>query len=161
MRRFLLAIFGTCAFAAPAVAASPDASLTAPVYRFIATFDKGDAKSAAATMTPEVAIVDDVPPHVWTGPQAFARWGAALASSDKAAGITAEHVTLGEPTRVIADATSGYVVVSALYTFTQHGAAMREPAQMTFALKKHAGAWLISGWTWVGSTPRPGSKPGR
>lgn len=161
MRRFLLAILGLCAFSAPVGAATAGASVTAPIYRFIATFDKGDAKGAAATMASSVAIVDDIPPHVWTGPGAFAAWAKALAAFDKAAGITDERVTLGEPTRVISNVERGYVVLPALYTFKQRGAAMREPAQMTFALQKHAGAWLIAGWTWVGTTPRPADKPAR
>jgi hypothetical protein len=32
---------------------------------------------------------------------------------------------------------------------------MQEPAQMTFALQKVSGKWLITGWTWVGTTPQP------
>lgn len=161
MRRFLFAVLVVCVFASPAVAATPDTTVTAPIYRFIVTFNKGDAKGAAATMASSVAIVDDLPPHLWTGSGAFTAWSTALVAFDKAAGISSEHVTLGEPTRVIANAERGYVVVPALYTFTQRGAAMREPAQMTFALQKHAGTWLIAGWTWVGTTPRPAGKAAR
>jgi hypothetical protein len=31
---------------------------------------------------------------------------------------------------------------------------MRESAQMTFALRKGPGGWLIHGWTWTGPKPQ-------
>jgi hypothetical protein len=46
-----------------------------------------------------------------------------------------------------------YVIVPAAYTFKQAGAAMRENAQMTFALKKGVAGWLIHGWRWTGPKP--------
>ena len=42
-----------------------------------------------------------------------------------------------------------------VYTYKERGVAMREPAQMTYALQKGAGGWLITGWTWVGTAPTP------
>jgi hypothetical protein len=46
-------------------------------------------------------------------------------------------------------------VVPAVYTFKHRGAAMREAAQMTFALRKGADGWRIHGWTWTGPKPEP------
>lgn len=56
-------------------------------------------------------------------------------------------------TREIVTGSSAYVVVAVVYTFPQKGVAMREPAQMTFAMKKGAEGWKIAGWTWTGPEP--------
>jgi hypothetical protein len=47
-------------------------------------------------------------------------------------------VTLSAPTRVETTGDRAYVVVPAVYVFKERGVAMRETAQMTFALKKGA-----------------------
>jgi len=55
--------------------------------------------------------------------------------------------------------TDAYVVVPAVYSFTEKGAAKRESAHMTFVLKKGSTGWLIHGWTWNG--PMPAKAPAR
>jgi hypothetical protein len=64
-------------------------------------------------------------------------------------------VTIGAPTREETSGDGAYVVVPAVYAFKERGVAMREPAQMTFVLKKGPGGWLIHGWTWTGPKPEP------
>jgi ketosteroid isomerase-like protein len=144
-------------------AGAPDPQLMAPIHKFLDSFNKGDAAAAAAThsATDDLAIIDEVPPHLWRGAQAFQAWGADLESDAKKRGITDPAVTLGAPTRVETDGTQAYVVVPAVYSFKEHGAAMREAAQMTFVLKKGAEGWLIHGWTWTGPKPKavPAAKP--
>ena len=55
-----------------------------------------------------------------------------------------------------------YVVVPAVYSFKQRGAAMREAAQMTFVLKKSAaGSWLIDAWTWTGPKAQAAAAPAK
>jgi hypothetical protein len=71
----------------------------------------------------------------------------------KKRGITDQLVTLSASTRSEASGDQAYVVVPAVYTFKERGVAMREAAQMTFALKKTAGSWLIHAWTWT--KPKP------
>jgi hypothetical protein len=62
---------------------------------------------------------------------------------------------LGAVKREVVSGATGYVVMEATYTFKQKGVAMREPAEMTFALKKSAKDWKIAGWTWTGPDPVP------
>jgi ketosteroid isomerase-like protein len=142
------------ALGSPAVAQQTrDADVMGPIHKFIDSFDKGDGAAAAAAYASgsDLVIVDEVPPFVWHGPNAFQAWSSALEAESKKAGITAAKVTLGGPARVERDGDQAYVVVPATYTFTQGGKAMREAAHMTFVLKKDAGgAWLIHGWTWTG-----------
>jgi hypothetical protein len=154
MKALVLGLFASVGLLAVAGAANAESELMAPVHQFIDNFNKGDEKAAAAAFAPaSIAIIDEVAPHAWIGPTALGDWARDLAANDKAAGVSDEVVTLGDPTREIVSGDKGYLVVSVVYTFKQHGAAMREPAQMTYALTKAAGGWLISGWSWVGTTP--------
>ena len=141
-----------------AEAQTADAELMAPIQKFMEAFNKGDTAAAAATHVagPELTIIDEVPPYAWQGTKAFQSWGADLESDARKNGITESKVTIGRPTRIERAGDQAYVVLPAVYTFKQHGAAMRESSQMTFVLKKApgAGAWLIGGWTWTGPKPK-------
>lgn len=139
-----------------ASAGAPDAQLMAPIQKFLDAFNKGDAAAAAAThsATEDLAIMDEVPPYLWRGPQAFQAWSADLDSDAKKRGITDQAVTIGAPTREETTGTQAYVVVPSVYDFKERGVAMRETAQMTFVLKKGASGWLIHGWTWTGPKPK-------
>jgi ketosteroid isomerase-like protein len=132
----------------PALAADP--AVEAPIQQFVTAFNKGDGAGAAATMAPRVSIIDEVAPFQWRGPDAFARWGAALAADSKAKGYSAESVTLGAPSRELVSGSNAYVIVPATYSFTQKGVKMAEVSQMTFTLMKVDTAWKITGWTWTG-----------
>ena len=155
MRILAAAILVWFVAGAPASAQTSDAELMAPIQKFINSFNKGDTAAAAATHAAgaDLVIIDEVPPHLWRGAQAFQAWSADLGSDAKKNGITEPMVTLGKATRTERNGDHAYVVVPAVYTFKQKGAAMRESAQMTFVLQKGASGWLIHGWTWTGSKP--------
>ena len=159
MRVLTLVAIGWFALAAPA-SAQTDAELMAPIQKFIDSFNKGDAAGAAATHAAgaDLTIIDEVPPYLWRGPQAFQSWSADLDSDAKKNGITEPMVTLSGPSRIERNVDQAYVVVPAVYTFKQKGAAMRESSQMTFVLRKGASGWLIHGWTWTGPKPQPAAK---
>jgi ketosteroid isomerase-like protein len=129
------------------------------INRFIEAFNKGDVAGAAATHASDadLVIIDEVPPFLWRGAQAFQAWAAALEADAKKDGITDQKVTISQATRVETDGAGAYVIVPSVYTFKKGGAAMRETAQMTFALKKGAAGWLIHGWTWTGPKPQKAS----
>jgi hypothetical protein len=153
------ALFGTIALlgiSAAAGAATPEAQVMTPIRLFVDSFNKGDLKAAAAALSPTgVVIIDDVSPHVWAGPNALETWSKALAASDQTEGNTDGAVTIGKPTREVVSGDRGYVVLPAVYTFKEKGVAMREAAQMVYALQKGTSGWQITGWTWVGSAPKP------
>jgi ketosteroid isomerase-like protein len=142
-------------------AATTREDLTGPITTFIDAFDKGDAKTAGATHLPDVTIIDEVPPYIWSGPTAFADWARDLAADDAKHGVAGEKVTLGAVVRTEADARRAYVVMAATYGFTDHGKPMHEPARMTFALRKSADGWKIAGWTWTGPHALAGEAPAK
>ena len=155
--RSLTLVTVVCAFMVTSAAAqAPDPQLIAPIQKFIDSFNKGDTAGAMATHAAgaDLVIIDEVPPFIWRGTKAFQAWSAALDSASKQAGITDQMVTISAPTRIESGGDSGYVIVPAVYTYKEKGVAMREAAQMTFALKKGASGWLIHGWTWTGPKPQ-------
>jgi ketosteroid isomerase-like protein len=139
-----------------AQAQTTDPQLMAPINKFMEAFNKGDMAGAAATHAEEadLVIIDEVPPYLWRGAQAFQTWVADLTSDDKKNGVTDQKVSIGAATRVEMNGTGAYVVVPSVYTFKQKGVAMREAAQMTFTLKRSGSGWLIHGWTWTGPRAR-------
>ena len=156
MKTALIGILCAGLLSTASAAAAANAELAAPIHQFIEAFNKGDGKTAGAThLAAGVTIIDEVPPYIWQGPKAFETWAADLTKNDAAGGITEEKVTLGAVTREVVSPDTAYVIVAATYTFRQKGVAMREPAQMTFALKKESGAWKIAGWSWTGPDPTP------
>ena len=64
-------------------------------------------------------------------------------------------MTIGKPTREVVSGDTGYVVLPAVYTYKEKGMAMREAAQMVYALHKGTSGWQITGFSWVGTTPKP------
>jgi uncharacterized protein YfaS (alpha-2-macroglobulin family) len=95
------------------------------------------------------------------GAKAFQAWAADLDSDAKKQGITEPSVALSKPTRIERTSDRAYVVVPAVYTFKQRGMAMREAAQMTFALSRDASGWLIHRWTWTGPKPQKAAAPAK
>jgi ketosteroid isomerase-like protein len=163
MRFLICAAIGSLAFAVPASAQTAEAELMAPIQKFIDSFNKGDTAAAAATHASgaDLTIIDEVPPHLWRGPKAFQAWSADLESDAKKNGLTDPKVTLDAPTRAERSGDQAYVVVPAVYTFKQRGAAMRETGQMTFVLKKGGSGWLIHAWAWTGPKPQPAAATGQ
>jgi ketosteroid isomerase-like protein len=155
MQRLIVGFICAIIWCVSAAAASPNDEVTAQVKLFIDSFNKGDVKAAQATHTEKgVVIIDEVAPYLWQGHDSFKNWLGDLDKHDKARGITDGKVTLGAATRVEIEGDRAYVVVPSAYTFKQKGVAMKEAAQMTFALRKAPAGWKINGWTFTGPTPQ-------
>jgi ketosteroid isomerase-like protein len=163
MRILSVAALVSIALAAPVRAQTADADVMAPIQKFVDSFNKGDAAAAAATHAAgaDLTIIDELPPFLWRGPKAFQSWSADLDSDAKKNGISDQSVTLSAPTRTERNADQAYVIVPAVYSFKQRGAAMREAAQMTFVLRRGASGWLIHGWTWTGPRPSASAAPAK
>ena len=145
----LLAAVGLCT--APALAAPPG-PLSA-VHQFIDNFNRGDAAATKAAHVAAPTITDEVPPHAWSGPGAVDAWLAALKKDSETHGDTNGKVLLGRVLRNDVNGDAAYVVIRATYAYDEHGKAMAEPASMTDALHRQAGAWKIAAWSWNGGTP--------
>ena len=138
-----------------------DPQMMAPINTFMEAFNKGDMAAAAAThsATADLVIIDEVPPFRWQGAQAFQAWAGDLDADAKNRGMTEPKVTIRPATRVETSGSDAYVIVPAVFTFKEKGAAMRATAQMTFVLRKETAGWLIHGWTWTGARAQKASAP--
>ena len=157
MRSVFVGLLGTLALGAAARAeVPPQVELGTPIHRFIDAFDKGDLAGAAANYAPgDVSIIDEVPPYAWRGPGALQAWAADLGRDATANGVTEPRVDIGEPIRWEVTGDAAYVIVPAAYAYKLKGVAMREPAHMTYTLRRTADGWKITGWTWTGPKARP------
>ena len=133
-----------------ASAAQADTGVNTTIRQFGDAFNKGDIKAAKALHVAKPVIIDEVGPHLWTGPKAFAGWLADLTKSEAAEGKTEGQVALSAPTREVVSGDSAYVIVPSTYSFKQKGKTFRETAQMTFVLTKVPSGWKIAAWTWTG-----------
>ena len=151
----LIVLTGTMFLTAAPAAFAGDAALETTIRQFADAFNKGDMKAAKALHVAAPTIIDEVPPHLWTGAKAFDAWGADLGKSEAAEGKSGGQVTIGAPTREIVSGSHAYAVAPTTYTFQQKGRTMRETAQMTLVLDKQASGWKIASWTWTGPEAKP------
>lgn len=157
MPRFLLSVAGVAALAlTPGMAAqaAPPSGPVAALHQFIDNFNKGDVKAAEAAHASDAVIIDEMPPHVWRGPNAFQAWTTSLGEAAKAAGDTEQKVTLGAPIRTEINGDKAYAVVPATLTYKEKGKPMTERAQMVATMRKDGPAWKLTGWAWAGTVPR-------
>lgn len=139
------------AFAAgPALADTAQSqAVMAPIRQFIDGFNRSDRAAATAACAPRVSIIDDFPPHEWDGPNACNDWWSALAASDRAAGDTWGHVTLGAPWHFSVTQDRAYVVLPATFAYEEHGKPVNQPNSIfTVTLRKYESGWRITGWAW-------------
>lgn len=151
----IFAIISALILAGTSPALAKDAAVEAPITQFLEAFNKGDIAAAAATHSADAHITDEVAPYFWGGHDVVQRWATDYARDAAAKGITDPKVVLGAPTRELVEGDRAYVIAPSVYTFTQKGVAMREAAQMTFALRKLATGWKIVAWTWTGPDATP------
>jgi len=146
------ALVGLAVLLGAGTAAAADKDKTdvmATVNQFIDGFNKGDTKTALAACASPVAIIDEFPPYVWSGPTACADWASDYDAASKKDKVTHQVVKLAKPKHVDVSGDRGYVVVPANYTYQQDGKPMAENGSLlTVALQKGPDGWRITAWTW-------------
>ncbi len=155
--RVLFAALALSLIAANSPAQAPKADdPAAPVRQFIDGFNTGNVQSAcAAYATGSITLVDEFPPHLWTGPDAAHQWADAYDKHAQATGVSDGKVTYGKPTRLEVDKDFAYVILPTLYVYKEHGKSTQEEGQITAVLNREAGVWKIRSWTWSGVKPHP------
>jgi hypothetical protein len=135
---------------APGSAAPSDAqTVVAVVNVFNDGLNKGDMKAAAAAYAPSASIIDEFPPHIWTGPSALQDWAKDFGADSQKHGVTEPVMTLEKPRHVTIEGDRAYAVIPALYAFKEQGKAVKEPGIFTFALQKLGADWKITAWSWT------------
>lgn len=126
---------------------------TAVIRQSMDAFNRGDMAAFKASFGPAPAIIDEIAPHAWSGPGSLDAWLKDLNADMTKNGETDGKVVLGKATRSQIDGDTAYVVIRSTFAYTQKGAAMAEPASMTFAMRKGKGGWKTAGFSWNGGTP--------
>ena len=121
------------------------------VRQFVDGFNDDDVDRQQAACTDETSIIDDFPPHEWTGPGATTRWYREMAGMATGYGMSHWSVTLDEPRQAIVSDSHAYVVVPIECRWRQDGAPVQRPGSMTMTLREGAEGWRISAlaWTWT------------
>ena len=97
------------------------------VRDYIASFNRGDVKSMAATCAVPMSILDGMAPHVWHGPTATQDWYRDVLVEGEHLGAADYFVELGEPRDVNITGDSAYVVIPTTMTFKVHGKPITQP----------------------------------
>jgi hypothetical protein len=131
-------------------AATGDASgALATFNRAVASFNRNDQKGWVATCASPASIIDEIPPHAWSGASACSDWWSSYESYVKTNHLSDGSVTLGKPWHLTMTGTTAYIVCPATFSYKQNGKAAREAGIFTIAMTKASGQWLMSGWSWT------------
>lgn len=121
------------------------------VRQFVEGFNDDDPARMQAACQDATSLIDDFPPHEWTGPGATTRWYLEMARMASGYGMSDWSVTLGEPSDITVSDELAYVVVPVDVRWMQHGTATPRTGFMTMALREGSEGWRISAlaWTWT------------
>jgi ketosteroid isomerase-like protein len=148
MHRLVIALAIAVVGARPAIA-SQETDVMTPVRQFITGFNKKDPKIAQAACADGIFIIDDFPPHAWSGSGAISKWLRDLDAFEKKNGTSDPSVTLGKPRHVDVTGTHAYVIVPTKLSYKKKGQLVKETGLMTLVLHKGAGGWRIAAWSWT------------
>jgi ketosteroid isomerase-like protein len=147
MHKLIIALAVVAVTAGPAIA-SQETDVMVPVRQFITGFNKGDPKAAQAACADSISIIDDFPPHAWSGSGAISKWLHDLDTFEKKGGTSDPSVTLGKPRHVDVTGTHAYVIVPTKLSYKKKGQLVKETGLMTVVLHKGAAGWRIAAWSW-------------
>jgi ketosteroid isomerase-like protein len=120
------------------------------IRQYVNAFNEGDAEAMAANCADPTSVLDGLAPHVWQGPTACRDWYRDVLVAGAREGASEYFVTLGEPRHLDITDDRAYVVVPATMTFKVHRKQVTQTGStLTVALRKVAGAWLITAWAWT------------
>ena len=108
------------------MAGSSDIGPMGPVRQFVESFNTNDAQGMQAACTETTSIIDDFPPHEWSGRDATTAWFREMASMATGEGMAEWSITLGEPLKVVVSHGAAYLAVPADVRWLQNA----EPAQL-------------------------------
>jgi hypothetical protein len=130
------------------VMAGEDVDTLAVVDKFVTSFGTGDDAAMLSTCDEHMTIIDDIPPHIWQGPDACREWKKSVDAFLRDTGETQVRVTLGKPVHNDITQDRAYLVVPLVFDYVQLGKPVRDTGSlMTVALRKRGGVWRMTGWT--------------
>ena len=121
----------------------------AAVRQFVEGFNGDNIDLAQAACADDTSIIDDFPPHEWTGHLATTRWYRDMARMSTENGMSDPSVMLNEPRHVTVSEGHAYLVVPIHVRWLQDGTPKETTGFMTLALREGTEGWRISAFTWT------------
>jgi SnoaL-like domain len=116
----------------------------------VEAWDKGDEATVLKGMSPSAIIIDDFPPHSWSGPTAFNDYKRDYAAFMEKNGITDARFQITQrPITEEIQGTTAYIVVAGVYSFKKADKLVQEPGVFTVALQKTDQDWRITATSWA------------
>jgi SnoaL-like domain len=121
----------------------------AVVRQFVARFNDGEIDLAQALCADDARIIDDFPPHEWTGPSATMTWFSDMTQFAAEYGMSDWFVALGDPRHLPVADGHAYVVVPMEVRWLEAGTPSERAGFITAALREGTEGWRISTWAWT------------
>jgi ketosteroid isomerase-like protein len=121
------------------------------VRQFVEAFNRNDVDGMQAACTEATWIIDDFPPHEWSGRQATSSWYRDMVGVAPGYGMSEWSITLGEPRHVNVSEGRAYVAVPADARWLQDAKPAERACVMTMSLSQIADRWRISSLAWAWS----------
>lgn len=121
-----------------------------PVRAFVQGFNAGDVRLCEASCASDLLILDDFPPHQWSGSDAVTQWCQDMERMSEEFGMSEPSVALQDPRHLDESEGSAYLVVPIDVRWLDNGAPAARTGAMTMALREGDDGWRISSlaWTW-------------
>jgi ketosteroid isomerase-like protein len=149
---FVRAALCCMAMTIPVVAMASDrADAVAAATRFLSVSNAGDVDAAVAMCDPEITVIDEFPPFVWSGPTACSDWFRAVEPYYASVGHSGDTASITKVLGARADGDRAYVVMRMAHEWKEKGTARKQKdLRWTVVLKKHAGGWRVLESTFSG-----------
>jgi hypothetical protein len=129
---------------------STDGGPMVAIRRFVEGFNSNDGNLILMACADETTIIDDFPPHQWSGRGATAAWLRDMNKMATTYGMSDPAVILEEPSMAIVSDRNAYLVVPIDVRWLEDGTPAERRGFMAAALRDEADEWRIStlAWTW-------------
>ena len=123
----------------------------AAIRLFVEGFNNDDVEAMQATWADDASLIDDFPPHLWTGLGVATRWYRDMAAWATGYDMADWSVELAEPRHHVVSDRDAYVVVSFVARWLEEGAPAESAGSIAASLRELEGQWRISAlaWTWA------------
>lgn len=149
MRKILIAMVVAGSMGTTQQALAQNADVMKVINQFVDGFNKGDMKSALAACADMTIIIDEFPPHSWSGAGACGKWAADYDAHGRQNGITDGIVTLTKPKHLTVTGDRAYAVIPSNYEYKEKGKPVKQTGSIfTFVVQKGAAGWKIVAWSW-------------
>ena len=129
------------------------ATITHFVVEFVEEVNSGKIQAALARFSDNAAIIEDIPPFKWQGPDAGSQWLSAMVANAERLGVTSVAMELGDARRIEMDGQSAYAIFAGTVQLKRTCGSLQERGLLTFTFDGSRQGWLITGLTWTGERP--------